>query len=92
MATPRRWRFVYGQTAWMLAAVLVLAVVDGLSLRVFLVASLVGFLVMMEFTAPFDVTPAWRRRLKWFVLLGLLVFAYVLGRRILELMPEGAMP
>ncbi|MFC7079074.1 hypothetical protein [Halorussus caseinilyticus] len=92
MATPRRWRFVHGQTAWMLATVVVLAALDALTARVFLVASLVGFLVMMEFTAPFDVTPAWRRRLKWFVLFGLLVFAYLLGKRVLALLPEGGFP
>lgn len=92
MATPRRWRFVHGQLAWMLASVVVLVTLDALSAEAFLVASLVGFTVMVEVTAPFDVTPAWRKRLKWIVLLGLLVFAYLLGKRILALMPEGAIP
>lgn len=71
----------------MLATVLALALLSSLSLELFFVVSLIGFLVVTELTAPFAVTPRWRARLKWFVLLGLIGFAYVVVRRILAILP-----
>lgn len=89
MATQRRIRFVHGQTAWMCAAILALALLDALSLELFFVLSLIGFLVVTELTAPFNVTPRWRARLKWPILLGLAIFGYIVIRRILEILPPG---
>ena len=89
MATPRRIRFVHGQAAWMLAALLALALLESLSLELFFVVSLIGFLIVMQLTTPFNVTPRWRTRLKWIVLLGLAVFGYIVVRRILEILPRG---
>jgi len=71
----------------MLGAVLALSLLGALELELFFVVSLIGFLVVVELTAPFNVTPRWRRRLKWLILLGLLVFAYVVVRRILAILP-----
>ena len=88
MAT-RRLRFVHGVVAWMLCALLALVLLDSLSAELFFVLSLVGFLVVVELTAPFDLTPAWRRRLRWVVLAGLLVFGYVVVRRVLAILPPG---
>ena len=73
----------------MLASLVVLVVLGSLSLELFFVLSLIGFLVVVELTAPVAVTPRWRRRLVWIVALGLLVFGYVVVRRILEILPEG---
>jgi hypothetical protein len=84
-------QFVQGQVAWMLATVVVLAVVGSLSLELFFVLSLIGFLVVVELTAAVAVTPAWRRRLVWLVALGLLGFGYVVVRRVLEVLPEGVL-
>jgi len=89
MATPRRQRFIHGQTAWMLATVVALALLGSLSLDLFFVVSLIGFLVMVELTAPFNVTPRWRSRLKWIILLGLVGFGYIVIQRILEILPSG---
>jgi hypothetical protein len=89
MATRRRQRFVYGQTAWMLATIVGLAALDALSLELFFVVSLVGFLVVVELTAPFSVTPQWRSRLRWIILVGLAVFGYIVVRRVLAILPEG---
>ncbi len=89
MSTRRRERFVVGQTGWMVAAVLALALLDAFSYELFFVVSLIGFLVVTELTAPFAVTPRWRRRLKWIILLGLAGFAYVVVRRILAILPPG---
>lgn len=89
MATQRRRRFVYGQTAWMVGSVLVLSLLGALSLELFFVVSLIGFLVVVELTAPFAVTPRWRVRLKWLILVGLVGFGYVVVKRILAILPPG---
>ena len=91
MPTHRRRRFIHGQTAWMLASVFALVLLDTLTLELFFVLSLIGFLVITELTAPFNVTPQWRTRLKWIIGLGLVVFGYIVVRRILEILPSGVL-
>jgi hypothetical protein len=89
MATRRRQRFIYGQTAWMLATIVCLTLLGSLSLELFFVVSLIGFLIVVELTAPFSVTPEWRSRLRWIIVVGLIGFGYIVVRRILEILPEG---
>lgn len=89
MITRRRQQLIVGQVGWMLTTVLVLSLLQALSLELFFVVSLIGFLVVVELTAPFAVTPRWRARLKWIILLGLLGFGYIVIRRILEILPPG---
>jgi hypothetical protein len=89
MATARRERFVRAQLAWMLGATLVLVLLDSLSYELVFVVSLIGFLVVVELTAPIAVTPAWRRRLRWLIGAGLLVFGYIVIQRILAILPPG---
>lgn len=89
MSTRRRERFIHAQVAWMLGTILVLALLQSLTLELFFVVSLIGFLVVTELTAPFTVTPAWRARLKWLIALGLLAFAYIVVKRILAILPPG---
>lgn len=91
MPTRRRQQFVHAQAAWMLATLLVLVVLGALSAELYFVLSLIGLLVVVELTAPFNVTPRWRARLKWLIALGLLVFGVVIVRRILALLPEGTL-
>ena len=86
MATYRRQRFVHAQVAWMLACVLGLALLDALSLELFFVLSLIGFLIVTELTAPLNVSPTWRRRLRWVIAAGLLGFAVIVIRRILDIL------
>jgi hypothetical protein len=87
MATDRRLQFVRWQVAWMLLTILALSAFGMLSYELFFVGSLVGFLVVMELTAPAIATPAWRARLWWFLTLGLLGFAFVIARRISVTLP-----
>ncbi|WP_137284641.1 hypothetical protein [Halorussus salinisoli] len=89
MATQRRFRFIYGFTAWMLLAVFGLTLLNSVTLELVFVLSLIGFLITVELTAPFTVTPQWRRRLKWIIVFGLLVFAGIVIRRILAILPPG---
>lgn len=85
-------RFVRGQLAWMLAAVLVLSLLGSFSYELFFVLSLIGLLIVTELTAPFAVTPDWRRRLRWLIAIGLVGFAVVVVRRILEILPPEVVP
>jgi hypothetical protein len=89
MPTTRRERFVHAHLAWMLATFLLLTALGAFSLELLFVVSLIGFLVVVELTAPFGVSPRWRRRLKWLILLGLIGFAYVVVQRILAILPSG---
>jgi hypothetical protein len=85
----RRDRFLVGQLAWMVAVLFVLVLLDSFSYELFFVVSLIGLLVVTELTMPFRVTPPWQRRLRWVILVGLVGFAYVVVRRILEILPPG---
>jgi len=89
MPTRRRQQFLFGNLAWLLGAALVLTLLGSLSVELFFVVALIGFLVVVELTAPFAVTPRWRGRLKWLIGLGLLVFGYIVVRRILAILPPG---
>lgn len=73
----------------MLAIVVCLAALGSLSLELFFVLSLIGLLIVVELTAPFAVTPSWRARLRWIILLGLIGFGIIVVRRILEILPAG---
>jgi hypothetical protein len=42
-----------------------------------------------ELTAPFAITPAWRRRLLLVIGAGLLGFGYIVIRQILAILPPG---
>lgn len=92
MATLRRMRFVHGQLAWMVATVLALSLLDSLSYELFFVLSLLGLLVVTELTAPVNVTPEWRVRLRWLTLLGLFGFFSLILYRILGLLPPDVIP
>lgn len=85
----RRARFVRANVAWLSGALLALVLLEAYSHELFFVVSLIGFLVVTELTAPFAITPAWRRRLRWIILVGLVGFAYVVVKRILEILPSG---
>ena len=91
MAIGRRRRFVYGVVAWMLGATVFLTLLESLEPELFFVLSLIGLLVVVELTAPFNVTPRWRRRLIPIIVVGLTGFGYIVVRRILEILPEGVL-
>jgi glucose-6-phosphate-specific signal transduction histidine kinase len=88
MILEKRRRFVYALVAWMVSVILLLTTLDALELELFFVISLIGLLVVVELTAPFNVTPRWRRRLLPIILVGLAGFSYIVIRRILEILPE----
>jgi len=71
----------------MLTALIGLTLLGTLELELFFVVSLIGVLIMTELMTPMHLTPAWHRRLRWVILLGLLGFAYIVIQRILALLP-----
>ena len=87
----QRLRFIYGQTAWMLATLFALTLLGALSLELLFVISFIGLLVMTTLTAPFTLTPQWHGRLKWLILLALIVFGIIVIRRILAILPPGVL-
>lgn len=89
MGVGRRQRFIYGVVAWMLTSIVLLTLLGALELELFFVVSLIGLLVVVELTAPLNITPRWRRRLVLVILIGLAGFSYIVINRILEILPEG---
>jgi hypothetical protein len=85
MTTRRRRQFVYQQTLWMLATILVFGTFGLLTLERFFVVSLVGFLLLVEATATVEVDSPWRSRLRWLIVAGIVAFAYVAVRRLLDI-------
>lgn len=84
--STRSFRFVIAQTAGMLASLILLTLLRAFSLELFFVLSLISLLVVTELTAPFQLTPTWRRRLLWIILIGLGGFGYIVIRRILTIL------
>ncbi|MFC7008655.1 hypothetical protein [Halalkalicoccus salilacus] len=89
MPTQRRQRFIHGQLAWMLVTLVLLAALGAVSLETFFLISLLGFLIITELTAPLNVTPTWRKRLRWIIFAGLAVFGMFILRFLQRtLLPE----
>lgn len=87
MPTQRRQQFIHAQLAWMLVTLVLLAALDTVSLETFFLISLLGLLIVTELTAPINVTPTWRKRLRWVILAGLAVFGVFIVRFLLEILP-----
>lgn len=80
-------RLIYGQIIWMVIAVLLLAYFGALTLEQFFILSFLGFLALVEMIVPFtDVTPRWRTRIRWTIIIGVLVFLYILLNQIIEIL------
>jgi hypothetical protein len=82
MVTTRRRRFANSQIAWMLASILGLTLIGALTFELFVVVSLIGFMLLTIATAPVNLTPRWRARLKWPIVVGFLIFIYLVIQEI----------
>lgn len=91
MATHRHRRFIYGQVGLMLGIILASIALGSLSIESFYMASFVGFLVLVELTNPVNISPRWRSRLRWIILLGLVGMVYIWVHRLLEVVPPGVL-
>lgn len=88
MTFRRRRQFVHAQLAWMLGTIVVLSTLRTFSMELFFIVSLVGLLVTVELTAPVNVSPRWRARLKWILVLGMLGFGLFMAKRVVEFLPS----
>lgn len=83
MTLNQRQQVVYLQVVVAAAALLGLLLVDRFSPETFFFVTFVGFLVVVEATAPTGVRPRWRRRLRRVLLAATALFgavvAYELG-------------
>lgn len=89
MSVARQYRFVSGVLAWALAGLFVLVATGWLTYELFFVVSLIGVLVVAEFTSPIHVRPPWRKRVRWVILIGVVGFLVVLARRTVAVLPAG---
>lgn len=92
MPTFRRQRFIYAHLVWLLGTILVLTLLETLTYNLVFVCSLIGLLIVAELTAPLSVTPRWRRRVNWFITLGVIGFAALVVRRLLDFLPPSISP
>ena len=88
MTVARRLRFVYALTAWLFGTVLLLTLFDALTPELLYSVSLVGLFVVIELTAPFNITPRWRKRLRGLIIAGLLGLGFIIVSRTLQTLPE----
>ncbi len=82
---PRQHRFVYLLSAWMFTVLFFLIIGKNLDIEIFFVLNLIGFLVLVELTAPFNFKPAWKQRLKWVVLLGAMGFLAIVVKKVMKI-------
>lgn len=86
-----RRKFVIAAVGWPLCVLLVLVASGLMALNLYFVVSLVGFLIITELTTPATVSLAWRRRLRAFIVVGVLGFVYILFHRALLALPPDAL-
>jgi len=84
MTTPHQRRFLFAQVGWMLAATAVLASAGALTIEYAVVASFVGLVVVTALTAPTHAAVGWRRRLRWPLVAGALLFLGFVALRTLD--------
>nr|WP_252698787.1 hypothetical protein [Natronosalvus vescus] len=83
---------IHGQLAWMIGTIFVLSVLGSFSYTGFFSLSLLGLLVVTELTSPINVTPKWKGRLRWIILVGIAGFLFIVIRRIYMMIPPEVLP
>ncbi|TKX47259.1 hypothetical protein EXE41_06455 [Halorubrum sp. SD690R] len=87
MSVARQYNFVSAVLAWSLASLFILVATGWLTYELFFVISLIGVLIVVEFTSPVSVRPRWRKRVRWIILIGIAGFLVVLARRTVAVLP-----
>jgi hypothetical protein len=72
--------------AWTFLALAVLAVFGSLSYEYFFVLCLIGFLVIVELSGPFASRPRWRSRVNVVILVGVILFAMIVVKKVLDIL------
>lgn len=65
---------------------IVLVLFEALTIERFFVLSFLGFLAFVELIFPFaNVIPHWRTLIRWMIVVGVLIFTYILINHIYEM-------
>ena len=72
-------------------SLLFLIATGAFSFDLFVVAFVIGLLGIYEVTTPIHVQPSWQRRVHGVIVISLVMFGYVSGRRILVLLPASGL-
>lgn len=59
---------------------------NNLDIEIFFVLNLIGFLVLVELTSPFNFKPEWKQRLKWVVLIGAIGFLIIVAKKVMNIL------
>ena len=86
VSIPRQHRFVYLLSAWMFLVLFFLIIGNNLDIEIFFVLNLIGFLVLVELTSPFNFKPEWKQRLKWIVLIGAIGFSIIVAKKVMKIL------
>lgn len=78
-------KLVYIFGGWMLAVLTVLTLLHSLSYEYFFVLCLIGFLIIVELSGPFTVRPAWRSRVNIVIIIGVLIFSFIVAKKVLDI-------
>lgn len=84
--SPKK-RVISANLVWIVGTFVSLAFLGFLTIEMVFIVSLIGFILITEFTAPFGDSPRWRILLDAVIVLGFLLFGYIVIRRILEALP-----
>ncbi|BAI60948.1 conserved hypothetical protein [Methanocella paludicola SANAE] len=82
----RSQRLVYIFGGWIFVVLALLALFDSISYEYFFVLCLIGFLVIVELSGPFTVRPAWRSRVNIVIILGVIVFSFIVVEKVLAIL------
>lgn len=83
---PRGTQFAYVLIALLLFGVVAIGLLDQLTLDMFLLYSVVAYLLLAELTEPVTIELEWRDRLRWVTLVGYVGFLWLGVRQILVLL------
>lgn len=83
---PRSHLFIYLLSGWMFMVLFFLIIDNNLDPEIFFVLNLIGFLVLVELTSPFNFKPEWKQRLKWVLLVGAIGFLIIVTRKVMKIL------
>lgn len=82
----RQQRFIYALSAWMFIVLILMSLTRSYDLTLFFILMLMGFLVLVEITSPYHISPKWVRRLSWVVAVGVIVFMVIVAKKAMDIL------
>jgi len=82
----RQQRFIYILSAWMFTVIILMSLTRTYDLTLFFILMLIGFLVVVELTSPYRISPRWVRRLGWVVAVGVIIFMAIVVKKAMDIM------